>query len=144
MAGGSDGHVSNPLSADTDGDGIADPDDGAPLDAGTSEPPDTATEPVIAIDRAEIALSADQPTQTIAVSNAGDGDLRWNAFTIDSAIVTLDPAAPDVFDGTTLTIQAASSYDFSAGPAQATVWVIDAVGAVNDIRSIRVTLQPNP
>ena len=142
LVGGLDGHVTDPVSADTDEDGIADADDGAPLDTSTSEPSDVTDDPAVEVDRIEVTLTSGRPAQTVSVSNAGEGVLRWTAISANRALVVVDPAQPDVSEGITLTIRAGSGYDFGAGVAEAVVWVIDVGGATNDIRSIRVTLQP--
>ncbi len=143
MTGGKDGTITNPLNSDSDDDGEPDGSDGQPQDAGTTKPPaenEAIGEPEVAIEKTEVALTAEQRMTTVKVTNAGKGDLAWTAVSANEAVAQVSPAAPRIQSGEgSLIISAATSFDFNTeGVLKTTVKVLDAGGSIDDSKEITV------
>ncbi|RMF25323.1 MAG: hypothetical protein D6760_01265 [Deltaproteobacteria bacterium] len=139
LSAGADGFITDPLDPDSDGDSVLDGADGAPLDASSTRAPASVDEPVVAVDKSQIAVSADQPAAVVQVSNAGSGSLLWTAVAGDPNLVQVFPLAPRrTSSGTLLVTFAPGFVQPASGVVQTTVRVIDASGADPDFAEITV------
>ncbi len=144
---GADGFVTDPLMADTDGDGTPDDVDLSPLDAGSVAAPDPEElpgEPVVSVDRTSLVLDQNTRSANVAVSNAGEGTLFWTAASDNTAIAVTTPGEVELREEAgTLVISAAPTFDFGiSGPLNTTVRVFDLAGDDKDVQEISVTVGP--
>ncbi len=140
VTGGTDGYITDPLEADTDGDEVPDNIDGNPIDGGTSEYGEKPEEPVIELDKTEVILTKSESSAMVTVSNSGAGTLVWTALSDNEAVAKTMPSFPSLHskDGT-LFIMTPHDYDFEAsGTTQSTVKVIDAGGNTKEYKKITV------
>ena len=139
LFGGADGWTSDPLVADTDGDGLLDSVDPNPTVADLADPTPPA-EPAVALATNRLFLSPSFPIATVAVSNAGEGELAWAATSSDESLIQVsverdDPAAGDG----TLTISLAPEMMTALLTDQiVTVEVADMLGLDPDTQAINV------
>lgn len=142
--GGNDGFVTDPLAADTDGDGTDDALDGAPLDKSTTAGGTSLGEPVVAVGAASVRLTEDARLVSVQVSNGGEGLLTWTAVSHNNAIAAVVPDGELRQEGSLLLVSVPDSYDFAASPSTATsISVIDVAGGTRDVRVIPVYV-PEP
>ncbi len=142
IIGGVDGFVTDPLKADTDGDGEPDATDGHPLDPTTTVAPTPADEPAVAVDTALVTLTESSPMGIVNVTNAAGGELQWSAHSENHAIALTSPSIEQIRAGDgTLLIMVPNSFDFTAGDGLVTVVrVLDMLGATADEQQIVVKI----
>jgi hypothetical protein len=143
---GTDGFVTDPLNADTDGDGEPDATDGHPLDPTTTLAPAPADEPEVAVDTAMVTLTETNPMAIVNVTNASGGTLQWAAHSQNQAIALASPNIEQIRVGDgVLLIMAPNGFDFTAGDGLVTVVrVLDMLGGTADEQEIMVKIGAGP
>lgn len=141
---GVDGFRTDPLVADTDGDGVRDDADESPLDPLTAGPPASAPpEPVLTLSRAEVTLTPEMPIAVVDVVNTGGGDLHFAAVTPDDEVLLVSPRAPSTgVPGSMIVMHMPLDRDVSGWlPIDTTVLVTDVAGATKETLAITVHLR---
>ena len=140
ISGDSNGYVTDPLLADSDGDGIRDDLDLQPGNALSSNAA-PASEPVISASPMEIVLTEEKPFAIISVNNVGNGKLVWAAAANPSLLIV--PGG--VMDAPQFLVSASKNFTFQRGPAvESRILIMDLGGQKHDSVEVRVFLAQTP
>jgi hypothetical protein len=138
---GVDGEITNPLEADSDGDGTNDLSDGAPNDASTTDAPAPSGEPVVAVNQTQVVLGAGRTFAEISITNAGAGALLWSVGSDREDIVSTIPTAGTSNGPGSLLVSVAPGYIFPSGNLETvTLTFRDEAGTQRDTAAVQVVL----
>ena len=135
---GADGFLTDPLLADSDGDGVEDDADGSPNDVTRSDPAAPFAEPAVAIDSGRVVLGDDQDIAGINVSNDGAGDLAYAVQVEDPGLLVVSPAAGESRPAPGVVMVKLRPGVSLEGPFSTYVHVVDASGRSPDRRTIEI------
>lgn len=144
LTAGADGVITDPLDADTDGDGTPDDVDGSPRDPTTADAGSIVElgEPIPSVSRQVVELGPDSESAGLVVDNGGEGDLVWAVEVENPALVSVSPRTGDLAQaGALLSIGAPAGFDFaSVGLVETKVRIVDVSGTTKDFVEITVRI----